>query len=642
MTLVIFEMVRERMGRQSENVLLLQEPMSPWSHVVVSLLSRLTLTMVAGLFGLAVVVATPAVAQQPGADGPSKALEGRWSLELYLGTPSARTEPLAGQINGEIAFSNTAWWNPTDRFGRHNLDLQSFFGRSFLRPSNVTAFGPGDTSMVTEVSGSVRGDSVGIDFIPRIDHGGLSLWGRFWGDSAKGTWHRRGADGEGRFVLRRISRDPISVAAIPDGRRPAAVAVAVAAPPAKPLTKAQLRAQARAETLAKAKAADSARLVARAQAQDKAKGDALAKTAARDSARAVAAAAAQAKKDAQAQALAATNAKRDSAVAAQVAARAAAKATRDSTAAAQAAAQVAARAAAKATRDSTAAAQVAARAAAKAARDSTAAAKLAATRARRDSIAASRVAAAAARSGRPAPNATTLAASTTPAPRATPGTGAGTAGTGAGTATSGTTAGTTAAPNATPTVVASAQGATTQGSTAQGSTAQGSAVQGSTAPPTTSTPPATPPRTASTTAAPTPAPAAPATGAAPPPSTAPGAAPLRVRIYDIATNNYFATKYSLHLPDGHWLYGTLRTGTNPDGWGPAVVRPPGKYEIEVTDFPCGDKIWFLKNTILKPVVIEPGKPTDVTIDIDVPSEPARPSLENKAGAKCTEPPGGKS
>src|SRR6476646_8505276 len=99
-------------------------------------------------------VSAAAVGQQPGIAGPSKALEGRWRLELYLDKPSAHAEPMAGQINGEIDFSSMAWWNPSDRFGRHNLNLQSFFGNSFLRPANVAAFGPGDTSMVTEVSGN--------------------------------------------------------------------------------------------------------------------------------------------------------------------------------------------------------------------------------------------------------------------------------------------------------------------------------------------------------------------------------------------------------------------------------------------------------------------------------------------------------
>lgn len=434
--------------------------------------SRAAMTARAAVLVIALAMtATTANAQQPGADGPSKALEGRWKLELYLDKPSAHTEPMAGQINGEIAFSTKAWWTPTDRFGRHDLNLRSFFGSSFLRPDGVTAFGPGDTSMVTEASGYVRGDSVGIDFIPRVDHGGISLWGRFWGDSAKGTWYRRGADGEGHFVLRRESSQPVDVANVPDGR-PAVVAAA----PAKPLTKAQARALAKKEAAAKAKARRDSITVARAAAKAKSDSVAKAKVAARDSARAVAAAAAKAK------------------------------------------------------RDSVAQAKVAAAAAAK-------------------ERAATRVAS----SGRAAPNALVSggsAASASPAPAA----------------------------------------------------------------------------------------ATPAASAAPP-STTPGTAgALRVRIFDKASKRFFVTTYSLHLPDGHWMYGTLRTGNGPDGWGPSVPRPPGDYEIEITNFKCGDKLYFFKDKINRPVTIDASASADVTIDVDLPNAPARPSLDNKEGASCTEPP----
>ncbi len=471
-----------------------------------------------------------ALAQQPGADSPSKALEGRWTIELYLGTPSARTTPLAGQINGEIAFGNTAWWNPTDRFGRHSLNLQSFFGNSFLRPANVTPFGNADTSMVTEVSGNVRHDSVSIDFIPRIDHGGISMRGLFWGDSAKGTWRRRGTDGDGRFVLRRVSKDPVSVAAIPDGR-PAPVAVA-AVIPATPLTKAQLRAQARADAAAKIKADALARTHVRDSLKAQALELAKAKAAARDSAKAQTLAAAQAK----------------------VAARDSAKA--ETLTAAQA--KVAAR---KAARDSIRAQAVAAAEAKKAARAET----LAAAKARKDSLAGARLAARTAK--RVAVNTpTAFAANARP-----------------------NAAGASAVPNAT---AAPATGA------------------------------------ASATAA-----------AGPPGAATPGTAgALRVRIFDEASKKYFVTTYSLHLPDGHWMYGRLRTGNGPDGFGPPVPRPPGSYEIEIANFMCGDKLWFLKDKILKPVVVEAGAPADVSIEINLPTVPARPSIDNKTGAACTAEP----
>ena len=459
------------MGRQGEN----PQPDRSSTPRSFDRVARMALRPAQLAIALATVGHT-VIAQQPGIDGPSKALEGRWRVELYLDKPSARVEPMAGQINGEIAFSTLSWWNPSDRFGRHNINLQSFFGNSFRRP-DVAAFTPADTSMVTEVSGSVRGDSVGIDFIPRVDHGGLSMWGRFWGDSAKGRWYRRGNDGEGHFVLRRLSKDPVTVALIPDGR-PAVVAAAAA--PAKKLTKAEARALARKEAAAKARARSESIAVARAEARKKAKEAALARAAARDSARAVALAGARAKKAAQ----------------------------------------------------DSARAQAVADAKAK-------------------------------RSGGALPNAL---ASRPPA--------------------------------------------------GESRTPRGDS----------------PPTRAGVASATT-------TGAAAPPASSDAAAtvPLRVRIFDEASKKYFVTTYSLHLPDGHWLYGKLRTGNGPDGFGPAVLRAPGKYEIEITNFMCGDKLWFFKDRILQPVEVAPGTPADVTINVNIPEAPARPSLENKAGEKCSVP-----
>lgn len=539
------------MGRQRRN----PQPVSDSKRRVLRQFAHASLRRALRPALVAVTLACSSVAltaQQPGADGPSKALEGRWRVELYLDKPSARTEPMAGQINGDIAFSNTAWWNPSDRFGRHDINLQSFFGNSFLKPSNITSFGPGDTSMVTEVSGYVRGDSVGIDFIPRVDHGGLSLWGRFWGDSAKGRWYRRGNDGEGHFVLRRVSREPVAVAAIPDGR---AAVVAAAAPPPKPLTKAQARALARKEALAKAKAHADSLTLARAQAREKAKADALAKAAARDSAKAIAVAQAKAQSaardSARAQRLADAKAKRDSAARVTVAARSSAASSPTVVAAAPAATA------------SSPTAVVGAPAASVAP-----AAPVASTRL-------------AAGSSRALPNA--LASPPAPSYASTTRDGAA----------------------STPVRIASTGAA----------------------------PPAATTSTAPTSAAP--ASAAPTSSAASSPA---GSAPLRVRIFDEASQKYFVTTYSLHLPDGHWMYGQLRTGNGPDGFGPAVNRPPGKYEIEITNFMCGDKLWFFKDRILKPVVIEPGAPADVTISVNLPAAPARPSLENKTGASCSAPP----
>ena len=114
---------------------------------------------------------------------------------------------------------------------------------------------------------------------------------------------------------------------------------------------------------------------------------------------------------------------------------------------------------------------------------------------------------------------------------------------------------------------------------------------------------------------------------------------IRVRTFDKASNQYFATKYSLHLPDGRWMYGTLRTGGGTDGWGAAIPRMPGRYELEITDFVCGDKIWFLKEPLRQTIQVLPGQPADVTVEMDLASLPARRSLDNPTGAKCSAGPG---
>jgi hypothetical protein len=60
-------------------------------------------------------------------------------------------------------------------------------------------------------------DSVTFEFSPRIDHGGLSLYGRLAGDSATGRWWQRafGGGATGHFVMRRLSSRAVHVALPP-------------------------------------------------------------------------------------------------------------------------------------------------------------------------------------------------------------------------------------------------------------------------------------------------------------------------------------------------------------------------------------------------------------------------------------------
>lgn len=115
---------------------------------------------------------------------------------------------------------------------------------------------------------------------------------------------------------------------------------------------------------------------------------------------------------------------------------------------------------------------------------------------------------------------------------------------------------------------------------------------------------------------------------------------LRVRTWDQATKQWFVTPFELRRPDGRLLLlGTMRSGPPPDGWGPVVRRAPGRYEVVIEKFVCGDKYWLLRKEIVRPVDLAVGAMSDLTIELDLSAEPAKPSIDNKTGARCTAGPG---
>jgi hypothetical protein len=434
-----------------------------------------------GSLGLA---PTAAESQQAARVDRSQPLEGRWSVELVLDTASVRNPPATRRVTGELAFGTGSWWGDSDRFGRHSIDLGPFFGRMFALPANVTPFGPADTALVTEVSGGVIGDSVGIDFIPRIDHGGISLWGRFYGDSARGRWHRRGTDGSGRFVLRRISKEAVNVAAIPVPAF-ASATVATATPEPQPKTESKKGAKGAAKTAAKTPAKSASAAVATA--------------------------------------------------------------------------------------------------------------------------------------GATAPPTTQSTTPSTTLPATAPTTAA----------TAVTTGASTNAPTpaskkpSAPTVTAAATAQTKSSTTAAANPQTGA------------------PTTAPAAAPPARAPSRVVARGIPrqPPIDTSVMGSFRVRMFDKASNKYFMTQYQIRLPDGSWMWGNLRSGEGADGWGPVVYRMPGRYEIVVENFVCGDKFWFFAKKVLQPVVVRLGQTSDVTIELDLSAEPAKPTLDNKTGALCSAGPG---
>lgn len=409
------------------------------------------------------LAADAARAQQDARGDQSKALEGRWIVELTLDPGSIRSASPVREAKGHIAFGTSSWWGNTDRFGRHDVDTRPFFGRTLARPLDISSFGPADTSMVTEVSGSLSRDSVSVDFIPRLDRWGITLRGRFFGDSALGRWYRRGTDGSGVFVLRRVSKEAVSVAAIPVPKRAAPVAIVSSA----------------------------------------------AKTPARGG-------------------------RRPAGMEAKKTPGTAVATTTSGTAAT------------------------------------------------------------------PVPNAAARAPAT--APQATP---------------------------ASTPATASATASATTPATARATAAGPAPVRAAGAP-----------RSAAPVNPSVPMVSVVANRALGPTGAAAATGALRVRMYDRASKQWFVTKYALQLPDKRWMYGNLRSGTGPEGWGRVVAgRDPGRYVLEVTDFVCGDKLWFLASKIVQPVQINAGETTDVTIEADLTALQAKKSIDNRTGARCAAAPG---
>lgn len=408
------------------------------------------------LVTVATLAAGAAGGQAPARENRSLALQGRWKIQLFLDSASSRHAPTSLDASGELAFSSMAWLRSADRFGRHSLDLRPFFGRSFNPPMNVTPFGAADTSFLTEVSGGVTRDSVAIDFIPRLGHYGLSLRGRFFGDSARGRWYRRGSDGAGRFIMRRTSKEAVEVAGIPEPPgTPATVAIAT------PRTTKPQPKRAAARSRKAAPVADSVTVVA--------------------------------------------------------------------------------------------------------------------------SSAAGATMAGKTRAAEPPAIATTAAASPVPV-----------------------------VPTPEP-IPPEAEAIPTR---------------------------AAPPGARPEPVAPSPPPAA-ATRAAVSAATpdASGMGSIRVRLFDRGTNRWFVTQFQVKNPNGRWTWGNMRSGAGPDGWGPVVRRKPGRYEVMIPNFVCGDKFWFFAKEIRRTVDVRAGETADVSIELDLSAEPAKKTIDNKTGASCTVGPG---
>jgi len=149
---------------------------------------------------------------------PRTRLEGNWSVLLRFEKRGALgPSPSKRMVSGSITFADTfppVWPNRTSRdsfvtneMGRYDIDLTPFFETQIAKDVSSTTFGSTAGSFAVEATGSVySSDSVSIDLIPRISHGGLSFSGRMLGDSIIGEWVQRAycCGATGRFVMHRV------------------------------------------------------------------------------------------------------------------------------------------------------------------------------------------------------------------------------------------------------------------------------------------------------------------------------------------------------------------------------------------------------------------------------------------------------
>lgn len=163
---------------------------------------------------------------------PCCALDGRWRIRLTLDSAGRGQTPVARTAEGLVALSRTypRYFQPrgapdpyvTEVGGLHWVDLAPFFGTQIARDVSTTVAGTVDSLFARETDATIfNGDSVSIDFVPRISHGGLSLSGRLvGGDTLRGRWIQRAycCGAEGRFVMIRDSMNPGSLPLPPPPR----------------------------------------------------------------------------------------------------------------------------------------------------------------------------------------------------------------------------------------------------------------------------------------------------------------------------------------------------------------------------------------------------------------------------------------
>jgi|WetSurMetagenome_2_1015567.scaffolds.fasta_scaffold80356_1 hypothetical protein len=158
------------------------------------------------------------------APAPCCSLTGHWNMIFQLDSPGTGQQPVTRRVAGDIRFSGVirlGWpylgeGAPSDPFvhtmgGLFDVDFGPFWGTQIAPDVSTSIVGPVTSTFANEALGRIfSDDSVEVDLIPRISHGGVSFGGRLRGDTMSGAWVQRAycCGARGTVTMIRVSADP--------------------------------------------------------------------------------------------------------------------------------------------------------------------------------------------------------------------------------------------------------------------------------------------------------------------------------------------------------------------------------------------------------------------------------------------------
>jgi hypothetical protein len=152
---------------------------------------------------------------------PCCTLAGTWRVRFVLRRQGGLAKaPADSVVEGLLTFADSIPdplggdfappVNVRTEFGLSDVDFSPFFGARIAPDVSTTVMGPTGGNFVREtVAQLFHGDSVDVTLIPRISHGGVSMWGRVRDGVVTGKWVQRsyGPGAAGTFQMRREGPD---------------------------------------------------------------------------------------------------------------------------------------------------------------------------------------------------------------------------------------------------------------------------------------------------------------------------------------------------------------------------------------------------------------------------------------------------